>query len=93
MMRPSLSTILDYRAKPPADLPHPAEIGRVLRYAALLAAGWFLLSGGVVYVLIAVFNYTHGESEFSALSLIVSLLVLVLTIGVGLFLYVLRPRT
>jgi hypothetical protein len=94
MTRPSLSAILDYRGKSPAgDVPNPGEVARVLRYAAALAACWFLLSGGVVYVLIAIFTYAHGQSEFSTPSMIVSLLVLLLTIGVGLFLFVMRPRT
>jgi hypothetical protein len=94
MMRPSLSAILDYRTKPPAgEVPHPGEIARVLRYAALLAACWFLLSGGVVYVVIAIFTYAHGESEFSTPSMILSLLVLLMTIGVGMYLFVMRPRT
>jgi hypothetical protein len=84
--------ILSYRSQP-TEPPHAREIGRVLRYAMLLAACWFLLSGGVVYVVIAVFHYVNGAAQFSTSSLIVSLLVLVLTIVVGFSLFITRPRT
>ena len=63
------------------------------RLAGLVAPVVFLLSGGVVYVVIAIFTYAHAESEFSTPSMIASLLVLLMTIGVGMFLFLMRPRT
>ena len=85
---------LNYRSRRvvPETPTHPGELGQIFRYASMLAACWFLLSGGVIYVVIDIFNYVNGVGNFSLRSLGISLGVLVLTMLVGMSLYVLRPR-
>jgi len=95
MIRPARA-ILDYRPRRTDGTNHPPEVGQVLqvlRYAVLLAACWFLLSGGVVYVVIAIFNYVNGGASLTMREMTVSLAVLAMTCLVGMSLYLLRPRT
>jgi hypothetical protein len=71
----------------------PGEIGQIFRYSVLLAACWFLLSGGLVYVVIDIFAYVNGSASFSLTSMGISVGVWAMTILVGMSLYLLRPRS
>ena len=82
---------LSRRVEPRAS--HTAgEVARILRYTLLLATCWFLLSAGIVYVVVDIFAYVNGSANFSLPSMAISLGALVMTIAVGMSLYVLRPR-
>ncbi len=85
---------LGYRSRRVESRPPPTagEVGQILRYTLMLAMCWLALSAGIVWVIVDIFAYVNGSANFSLPSMAISLAVLATTIGVGMSLYVLRPR-